>query len=86
VRNPVLALPSVRALRSLDPATREMLRAILLDLRADARGRAEASWRTRKPPMAAYWAAVAVYAGHFARALGRERPPLDCIHRSTGDQ
>ena len=68
-RNPMVALPSVSRLSSLDPGTRSLLRAILLDLRRDARARAEHSWQTRKPPMAAYWAAVAVYAGHLARLL-----------------
>lgn len=69
VRNPVLALPAMAALRRLDPVTRALLRRLLLDLQADARARAEVSWQRRKPPMAAYWAAVAVYAGHIARAL-----------------
>ena len=68
-RNPMTQLPAVQAIRGLDPSVRALLRALLLDLKADARGRAEKSWRTRKPPMAAYWAAVAVYAGHLARLL-----------------
>lgn len=67
--NPLLALPALARLRALDAETREALRGLLLDLRADARSRAEKSWRTRKAPMAAYWAAVSVYAGHLARAL-----------------
>jgi hypothetical protein len=69
VRNPMLQLPSLAALQTLDPVAREALRAILLDLRTDARSRADRSWASRKPPMAAYWAAVAVYAGHLARVL-----------------
>lgn len=72
-RNPLLVLPSVRALHGLDDATRELLAGLLFELRADALRRADLSWRTRKPPMAAYWAAVAVYAGHLARCLRRER-------------
>jgi hypothetical protein len=68
-RNPLVALPAVEALRRLDPSVRTVLRSLLLDLRSDARQRAEKSWRTRKAPMAAYWAAVAVYAGHLARLL-----------------
>ena len=75
VRNPVLALPSIRHLQALDPETRALLRALLLDLRADARARADKCWRTRKPPLAAYWAAVAVYAGHVARALTKPAEP-----------
>lgn len=69
VRNPVLALPAMqRALKS-GRLERMILREILLDISADARARAEKCWRTHKAPMAAYWKAVAVYAGHTARAL-----------------
>ncbi|HUD30171.1 hypothetical protein HJG53_16270 [Sphingomonas sp. ID1715] len=70
VRNPILTLPAVARLRALDPETRGMLRDLLLELQQDARERAEASWRSRKPPLAAYWAACGVYAGHIARAIG----------------
>lgn len=37
VRNPVLALPSVRALQALDPDLRALLVNLLKDLRSDAR-------------------------------------------------
>jgi hypothetical protein len=67
--NPVLLLPAAAELREIDPAARRVLCALLLDLRREARLRAERSWKMRKPPMAAYWAAVAVYAGHIARIL-----------------
>lgn len=40
VRNPILTLPAVDALRSLDPAAQDALRLILLDLQRDARTRA----------------------------------------------
>ncbi|MDG5973358.1 hypothetical protein [Sphingomonas paucimobilis] len=69
VRNPILALPGTARLLQLDPHTRALLRAVLLDLAADARTRAEESWRRHKAPMAAYWKAVSVYAGHLARVL-----------------
>ena len=69
VQNPMLALPGVAALRRLDPEVRAGLRAILIDLAHDARGRGDESWRRHKAPMAAYWKAVAVYAGHLARVL-----------------
>ena len=69
VRNPMLALPGTARLVELDPHTRSMLRAVLLDLAVDARTRAEDSWRRNKAPMAAYWKAVSVYAGHLARVL-----------------
>lgn len=71
VRNPVLALPAAQQLAQLQPDARQALRAILLELAADARERAEKSWRTHKAPMALYWKCVAVYAGHIARAIGR---------------
>jgi predicted transcriptional regulator len=70
VRNPVLALPSMRRLQSLSPEVRVLLRAVLREMASDARERAEKCWRTHKAPMAVYWKAVAVYAGHIARALG----------------
>jgi len=70
VRNPILALPSVGRLRALSPEARLALQAVLLDIQSDARLRAEHSWRSRKPPVAAYWAACGVYAGHIARAIG----------------
>ena len=55
--------------RALPPASREALRLALLDLRKDALYRAEIQWRRHKAPMACYWKAVGVYAGHLARAL-----------------
>ena len=60
VRNPMLALPGTARLLQLDPHTRSLLRAVLLDLAVDARTRAEDSWRRHKAPMAAYWKAVSV--------------------------
>ena len=73
VRNPILGLPAITALRDFDPAAQKALRLVLLDLQVDARQRAENSWRTHKPPLAAYWSAVGVYAGHIARCLNRPR-------------
>lgn len=70
IRNPILTLPAISRLRALDPAARLALQELLLDLQQDARSRAETSWRSRKPPVAAYWAACGVYAGHIARAIG----------------
>lgn len=70
VRNPVLLLPAVQALRRLDPETRVALQRLLLEIRDEARLKADRSWHKRKPPVAAYWAACAVYAGHIARSIG----------------
>lgn len=67
VRNPVLALPAARRILELEPAAREAIAEILGELALDARGRAEESWRKHKGPMACYWKAVAVYAGHLRR-------------------
>jgi hypothetical protein len=69
VRNPILALDSGKRLSTLGPLARAELRGVLLDIRADAQARAEKCWRTHKAPMAAYWKAVAVYAGHISRVL-----------------
>jgi hypothetical protein len=69
VRNPVLTLPAVAALRQLDPAARAALAAVLGDLAADARRRAQISWAQNKGVMAAYWKAVGAYATHIRRAL-----------------
>ena len=69
VRNPILALPAAARLANLSPSLRTELRALLLDLRGEAQIRAEDCWRRHKAPMAAYWKAVAVYAGHIARVL-----------------
>ncbi|MDE0172414.1 MAG: hypothetical protein OYH76_11725 [Defluviicoccus sp.] len=55
--------------QALPPPARRALRDALLDLREDALCRAELQWRRHKAPMACYWKAVGVYAGHLARAL-----------------
>lgn len=68
VRNPVLGLASMAAILELEPECRAALAGVLLELRAEAQAKADESWRRHKAPMAAYWKAVAVYAGHIARA------------------
>lgn len=70
-RNPVLALPATRRLLALPRDQQEVIYDILRDLAADAQSRAEKCWRTHKGPMAAYWKAAAVYAGHLAKVIGR---------------
>lgn len=67
VRNPVAALPSAQAIRDLPQPARDALRTVLLGIRKDAQARAETCWKRHKSPMAAYWKAVAVYAGHLSR-------------------
>lgn len=67
VRNPLLGLPSALKIQALPRPAREAMRALLMDLKRDSAARAEKCWRTHKAPMAAYWKAVSVYAGHTAR-------------------
>ena len=69
VRNPLLGLPAMAQLQALPADQRAPLAALLRQVRLDAHQRADKAWRQRKGPMAAYWRAVAVYAGHTARAL-----------------
>jgi hypothetical protein len=74
VRNPVLLLPSMAAIGALDETSRRALSDLLRDLHRDATERADKCWRTHKAPMAAYWKAVAVYAGHTSRAIRKAAP------------
>jgi uncharacterized protein YdhG (YjbR/CyaY superfamily) len=67
VRNPLLALAAAKRIAELPPESRAAVRELLLEIRADAQERAEKCWRKHKAPMAAYWKAVAVYAGHASR-------------------
>jgi len=68
IRNPVLGLEAAARLRDLPPEAAQALRDVLADIRVDALKRAEECWRKHKAPMAAYWKAVGVYAGHIRRA------------------
>lgn len=77
VRNPVLELEGVKALLELDAPVRSAIAAALRSIQRDARERAEKCWRTHKAPMALYWKALGVYAGHLARAIGA-RQDLSC--------
>jgi len=67
VRNPLLRLPSAQRIADLPPEAREAFQALMQDIRVDARDLAEKCWKKHKAPMAAYWKAVSVYAGHSAR-------------------
>ena len=71
VRNPVLGLPAAELLATLPPEAADALSAVLSDIRWSAAQKAEECWERHKPPMAAYWKAVAVYAGHIRRAIGK---------------
>lgn len=74
IRNPLLALPASRRLLELPAAHRAEIAALLGELALDARARADKCWRSHKAPMAAYWKAVSVYAGHLRRALQKGSP------------
>ena len=69
VRNPILALPSARAILALPEEQRAPLGALLRELASEADQRAQDAWSTRKGIMAAYWRAVATYSKHLARAI-----------------
>lgn len=69
VRNPVLRLPAAQRILMLPEPQRRLLAELLMDLRRDALERADTCWRRHKAPMAVYWKAVGVYAGHIARAI-----------------
>lgn len=72
VRNPILGLPTFKAINAqLGDDGRVAMASLLRAIQSDARERADKCWRTHKAPMAAYWKAVAVYAGHIARAVGK---------------
>jgi hypothetical protein len=53
----------------LDEGTRGVLRELFLDLKAAAAAKADECFRRHKWPIAVYWKAVGVYAGHIARVL-----------------
>lgn len=55
VRNPLLALPEVAALRELPDDAQAALAALLRQLSHQASTKAEYCWQTHKPSMAAYW-------------------------------
>jgi hypothetical protein len=67
VRNPLVSLPAAQRIAALPQESRVALAALLDEISADSRKRADLCWRKHKAPMAAYWKAVAVYAGHAKR-------------------
>lgn len=71
VRNPVLTLPAMQRIADQETISREDLRVLLAEAKAEAQARADQCWRKHKAPMAAYWKSWAVNLGHMRRALGR---------------
>jgi len=69
VRNPVLLLPAAQGILALPVESRRPLGILLRQLADQANNQAQASWRSNKGIMAAYWKAVSVYAKHLARVI-----------------
>jgi hypothetical protein len=70
VRNPILGLPTARAIADqVDGQALELLARLLTELGDDCADRAKKAWRTHKAPMACYWKICAVYSRHIARAM-----------------
>lgn len=82
VRNPVLALPSAKAILALPEDQRRPLGILLRELAADADERASEAWRKRKGIMAAYWRAVSTYAKHLARSIDPRHGTQQLKHHS----
>jgi hypothetical protein len=71
VRNPVLRLKATKRIFEMPRDQQEIWYDILKEMSAEARVEAERLWRKPKAPMAGYHKALAVYAGHFAKVIGR---------------
>jgi hypothetical protein len=69
VRNPILALPSARAILALPAEQRAPFGVLLREMAFDSDRRAQDAWSARKGIMAAYWRGVATYSKHLARAI-----------------
>jgi hypothetical protein len=69
--NPLLALPAAKKLLLLSAKERAATAAVFTELRHQANDLAEASWKRKKGPMAAYYRAVSTYARHVAHVLRR---------------
>jgi len=83
--NPCLRLGAVKEIFEISRDAQEALSLVLVDLHIDAKKRAENCWKKCKPPLAAYWKGVAVFARHLARviqiqrALERKRLASECF-------
>lgn len=85
VRNPLLAIPEVKAQWDALPLeAKAALVSMLNAMSKTFRARGEAAWRKHKPPVAAYWKASAVNCRHLALAgragLCRGRALLATAH------
>lgn len=70
VRNPIILMPEAQALLSaMTPQQRHLFGRLMRRMAANADKKAEAAWKKRKGPMAAYWRAGCTYMKHIARAI-----------------
>lgn len=69
VRNPILLLPAAQGVLALPIESRRPLGILLRQLSEQAAAQAQASWKSNKGIMAAYWKAVSVYAKHLAHVI-----------------
>jgi hypothetical protein len=69
VRNPLLALPEAKAIMDQPREDRIIQAALFRAFAAACRKKAQVCWDTHKAPMAVYWKAVSVVAGHVARIM-----------------
>ena len=69
VRNPILMLPAAKSILDLPIEHRRPLGVLLRQLSQQAAEKADASWKSNKGIMAAYWKAVSVYAKHLAHVI-----------------
>jgi hypothetical protein len=66
-------------LLALPASERRLLGVLFREIARDADSRAEAAWKKRKGPMAAYWRATCTYARHIARAVDPRRPGAQLV-------
>lgn len=79
VRNPILRLPEAQRLAEVladHPDAARAFRDLLGAIHRHAHTEADRAWRQRKPPVAAYWRAMGVYARHIRAAVATLRPVL----------
>jgi hypothetical protein len=72
--NPLMGLPAMSALASMPIWVRATLVQLMAEIKQWAEAKAQHSWKKRKAPLAAYWLACGVYAGHVGRGLRKGLP------------
>lgn len=72
--NPLMGLPAMAALACMPIWVRATLVQLMAEIKQWAEAKAQHSWKKRKAPLAAYWLACGVYAGHVGRGLRKGLP------------